>query len=1620
MKLRSGLLTGVLLLSVILTHAQYPVSWSNKSGVVTTTGNAVVKTAADGWGNAGAFSDNSFGLLGDYVEYTVTETGLRFAFGISHNDPNTNYTSTEYGFIFLAGGQFNIIESGSYRILSSNYSVGDVFRIEKTLTSLVYKRNGITVRSYLLNISLGTLKIDLSIYSNGNSIGGIKSSAKAPLLANAGADQTIITGSSVAIGGSPTARGGATPYGYAWSPSTALTASTGSNPVASPTSSTTYEVLITDSEGGTKSDGVVVHVVPHLTVSAGRDTVIPKGDTITIGGSPTAAGGITPYTYLWTPADGLSSATEPNPNASPSYTTTYSVKVTDNAGNTLSDTVVVGVDTSIVRIVRIGNGNQSTSEYPFNGNTSFNWSDVIYLRQELGVAGQIKYISLYVDNNPVHYLMEDQSIFIRYTDSLHPPNSYPDTSHFRLVYRGPITYNGSSWKKIELETPFNYNGVDNLEILFVNNDSSSSLGAPAFRYTAGANSDLRTSYGESVSVPCSLSCETTGNITDVLIGLDIDKCTINTGTVSTPPLFDCYGIQTLTLSGQDPGVSLQWETSANGISFRQITDATDPYLELPAETLVPEYLRVAVTGSLPGCTKYSNAVMRAITRLPSPDGTAVITSDNNDCSDDIITLTLVGQTGTFQKWQSSVNGSAWNDIPGGTINPFNLRVFTTTSFRAVTAGSTTCSNYSSVAVHRSSNNYYVNDSSLAGDIYTSASGEAGNNGLSADLPKPSLRNIIEMYDLGPCDTVFVDAGSYSEAVLFSSEDQGGLTGYLTILGAGKDLSIMSTYQAFDNIALQAANYITIQKLSLNAVQSGGVSQGRYNIFINGGNNNRIEDCRLSNSNSSNIFIYGQSSPGITAGNNQIKSCLITNTSADAKAVQVIGDCEQTSFLNDTLDITGPGETCAIYVETNYSSSNLTPQAGLNLHNSSISSGDYGIFIYGYGRTIDDVSILSNKIVLSRSDKTEGAGVWIFNTGNNAGHRTVISRNEIHGGRYGILSKYNANFTAISNNYISQSETGLFVSPLSQPLPVKSNFNEDLNPEISPENFINDLLASPSSITGLVPSLQNPVQNELYFNSLFNPISCLEFTQSSPVTWRVINNILYVWGGSEANTCLSSENMSSLFDSCNYNLYYNPNGANSARFGSNYYSTLPEWQAEKHARSASGDESSVSSDPLYALSLTGNLDILLGSPAEGAGGYIAAVGSDIRNNIRSNPPSIGAKENAAIFANAGNDLQTCAGVGVQLSGAGGGSYSWSPAGSLSDPAIANPVAAPTATTTYTLTVTYGLQTSTDQVVVTVINYAVDAGDDKQICQGDDVQLNASGNVVSYSWLPAVGLSCTSCPSPLASPTQTTTYTLTGQGLPGCQATSQVVVSVNSLPVLNGAGQTISNDICRGAQVTLVNDNIASGFTWTPETGLLNSGISSPVASPTVTTSYTFTLENAAGCKAHKYYEVNVTDPPAFQQLSESMTVCPSTKIVLDPKTAADQYTWTPSSTLDDGMLAFPTASPTASTTYTLQVSKNGCASVQSRTVAVNLYPAPDARFTYSYPGFGVDFFAPVNGNNATYLWDFGDGDTGTGAAPSHLYDVGWIYRVCLKVVNDCGTNTYCEDIIVKDPPVPCCN
>lgn len=82
---------------------------------------------------------------------------------------------------------------------------------------------------------------------------------------------------------------------------------------------------------------------PVLQAFAGRDTTICLGQSVTLGGQPTAANGSGSYTYHWTPTEGLSNSTTANPIANPSSTTTYQVLVTDVLGQQQTSNVVVNV-----------------------------------------------------------------------------------------------------------------------------------------------------------------------------------------------------------------------------------------------------------------------------------------------------------------------------------------------------------------------------------------------------------------------------------------------------------------------------------------------------------------------------------------------------------------------------------------------------------------------------------------------------------------------------------------------------------------------------------------------------------------------------------------------------------------------------------------------------------------------------------------------------------------------------------------------------------------------------------------------------------------------------------------------------------------------------------------------------------------------------------------------------------------------------------------------------------------------------------------------------------------------------------------------------------------------------
>lgn len=91
---------------------------------------------------------------------------------------------------------------------------------------------------------------------------------------------------------------------------------------------------------------VTVHPVP--VADAGADATICQNDTVTLGGSPAAIGGSPPYTYNWTPAAGLNSATAANPVATVAMTTDYVLTVTDSNGCSNTDTVHVDALTAPV------------------------------------------------------------------------------------------------------------------------------------------------------------------------------------------------------------------------------------------------------------------------------------------------------------------------------------------------------------------------------------------------------------------------------------------------------------------------------------------------------------------------------------------------------------------------------------------------------------------------------------------------------------------------------------------------------------------------------------------------------------------------------------------------------------------------------------------------------------------------------------------------------------------------------------------------------------------------------------------------------------------------------------------------------------------------------------------------------------------------------------------------------------------------------------------------------------------------------------------------------------------------------------------------------------------------
>jgi hypothetical protein len=329
---------------------------------------------------------------------------------------------------------------------------------------------------------------------------------------------------------------------------------------------------------------------------------------------------------------------------------------------------------------------------------------------------------------------------------------------------------------------------------------------------------------------------------------------------------------------------------------------------------------------------------------------------------------------------------------------------------------------------------------------------------------------------------------------------------------------------------------------------------------------------------------------------------------------------------------------------------------------------------------------------------------------------------------------------------------------------------------------------------------------------------------------------------------------------------------------------------------------------------------------------------------------------------------CSGNSIQMFASGANNYMWIPTTGLDNPSIANPTVTPSVTTTYTVYGSNGcMGSNTVKIVVIPSVTNVTVSGTSAICLGNSTTLIAAG-ANDFTWSPATGLSSTIGASVIANPTITTTYVISGFNGGGCSAATVFTVTVDSIPNFN-----LSNDatICEGGNVFLTASG-ATNYTWTPSVGLNNSNIANPVATPSVTTTYTVTGITGA-CNALDFVTITVNPIPLVEVTATPNVICEGETSSLQA-TGASSYAWSPIIASGSNV----SVSPITTTTYTVTGTSLGC--TNSATVNLVVVPKPEidtvtyngniTTFKGHFPG-GISYIVVVNSDTAIYFPLVGD-------------------------------------------------
>ena len=330
---------------------------------------------------------------------------------------------------------------------------------------------------------------------------------------------------------------------------------------------------------------------------------------------------------------------------------------------------------------------------------------------------------------------------------------------------------------------------------------------------------------------------------------------------------------------------------------------------------------------------------------------------------------------------------------------------------------------------------------------------------------------------------------------------------------------------------------------------------------------------------------------------------------------------------------------------------------------------------------------------------------------------------------------------------------------------------------------------------------------------------------------------------------------------------------------------------------------------------------------------------------------------------------------------GYSWTWSPSVHIdtSQGASVNAIVSDTATT-YTVSGTgTGVNAgrcANNIISITVSPYPVSPPpvvlSPVEYCMNDSaVPLFATGpGILKWYTTSAGGTYSTSAPVPSTKEPGTFTWYVT-QELEGIESRRvPVTVIIHPLPqiILSPA----AGEICTGDTLEIFVTGTEAQYTWAFSPGIIKNTGDTLIVAPRSDISYFISAIDSNGCENISAVDVTVNPLPVITINPLSPSFCPEGSVEISADAAgAVSFEWSPAEGLDNTTASTVIASPSATTTYTVNIiDDNSCKNSRSVSVTINPLPQPDLGADRNICFSDSIILSP--GSFALYKWQDGTG------------------------------------------------